>query len=77
MGYFGRAPRTFRYASFLSLFLVGAIPITGGFYEMFIHLPSYTSMLWKGILGTSFAVACIGLLTGWLMFLSFDILMKQ
>ena len=77
MGYFGNVPRAFRYVSFFGLFLLGAAPITGLFYEMFVHLPSYTSILWRGILGASFAAATIGLLTGWLTFLSFDIMIKQ
>jgi len=77
MGYFDRAPRTLRYASLLTLFLVGAVPITGVFYELFVRLPPNTSLLWRSILGASFAVATIGLLTGWLTFLSFDILIKQ
>jgi hypothetical protein len=76
MGYFGSVHRTFKYASVLSLFLVGAVPITAVFYEMFVHLPPYTSILWKGILGASFTIAAIGLLIGWLIFLSFRVLLN-
>ena len=64
-----------RYASVFGLFLIGAVPISGLFYEIFLQLPPSTSLLWKDILGVSFAVVAIGLLAGWLILLSFDFLM--
>ena len=76
MGYLNRVPRPFRYLSVVGLFLVGAAPITAMFYEVFARLPPYTSFFWRGILGISFGIAAAGLLVAWLIFLSFDILMK-
>jgi len=76
MGYLNRVPRTFRYLSVVGLFFVGAVPVSGMFYEVFARLPSYTSFFWKGILGISLGIAAAGLLAAWLIFLTFDILMK-
>jgi len=76
MGYLNRVPRTFRYLSVVGLFFGGAAPVTAVFYELFANLPPYTSFFWRGILGISLGIAAAGLLTAWLIFLSFDILMK-
>ena len=66
-----------RCAVFFALSTLGAASIGGLFYGLYVRLPAYLSMLWRDLLGISFALGAIGLTAAWLCFLSFDMLMSN
>ncbi len=66
-----------RIVAFMTLFALGATPIIGLFYGLYEHLPAYLSVLWRGTLGVSFAIAAMGLTTAWLLLLTFDVLLRK
>jgi len=66
-----------RFVASLALGSLGATSITGFFYGLYVHLPSYISTLWRALLGASFALAAFGLIAGWLCFVGLDIAMQS
>ncbi len=66
-----------RKVAFLTLFPLGATVVIGVFYGLYEHLPPYLSLVWRGTLGASFAIAALALTAAWLLLLTFDVLLTK
>lgn len=66
-----------RLVAFLTLFPLGATVVIEVFYGLYQHLPLNLSLVWRGTLGASFAIAAFGLTAAWLLLLTFDVLLTR
>ncbi len=66
-----------RVAAFLGLSALGAAPIVSIFYGVYSHLPGSVSLIWRGLLGGSFAVGAAAFCGAWSVYLAFGLLMPN